>query len=197
MTMNFIKENMNPNNDNIGDCVLRAIARLEKDNMTYDEVLNRLKELNPNEFSKMEDAYKIPLVYETILEELGYIRFKTNVDFIKTRYRITSVNMASLFAKDFGTDVLALTNNHAVAALSDGSFSDTWNSGRKRVIEFFIKDNDGILEEIMSENNVRTIINGKKITYLDTWFERLPNRTINLYYKKEIIAKFKDGERIS
>ena len=153
MAVNYIYENMNPKNKDEDDCVLRAITRLEIETMTYEDVLKNMKKLNVKEFEDQKNAYCNPFVFSKLLTNLGYVRFKTKPGYIKTRYSISTVNMASLMSKEIDLDIFALTNTHAVAVLKDGSFSDTWNSGRGHTKEFYLKPNVE-LEELFKDHKL-------------------------------------------
>lgn len=182
-TKNFKVENLNPEGKNIGDCVLRAISKIEENVLSYEQIK---EEILKN--SKDDTTYNLPIIYEPFLEKLGYKKISANGLVNKkshiTRYAITTFNMATLLAKEINTPVLGVSYTHMAACMNDGKLYDSWDSGRRRIHHIFIKDADKLFEGIDVNE--------------DCWFERKPNGTIILYDKKnKELAKWKDGEKIA
>lgn len=184
-TKNFIMENTNPNNERVGDCVIRAITKLEE--KPYEEILEDITKDNADKY-----CYQLPEVYRRYLEENGYQTIMGNgLSWQKpkngSRYGITTINMAALLSKAIGKPIAVASNTHMAAVLPDGLIYDTWSSGRRKAKEFYIKDG----KEFLKEFNITT----KDL--MKVWFERLPNGTAILYNDLEELARWKNGERIS
>lgn len=180
---NFIEENLNPNGKNEGDCVVRAISKSEDkeyEKIMYDLVHNM----------QDKECYKIPSHHNKYLTDNGYKMIMGNgakeLKRGNSRYGITTVNMAALLSQAIGQNILAVTNTHMAACLPDGKIYDSWDSARRKVIYFFIKDGENFLDEFEI----------KPQEFGTTWFERLPNGTAILHKNGQEVAKWKNGERI-
>lgn len=181
---NLIRLNKNPEGKNIDDCVIRAISKSEE--RDYNEVLEDISSvLGPGE------TYQQSNINSKYLTDRGYKRFlgnfKTFQNMYGTRYGITTVNMAALLSQAIGKKVIVVTNSHMVACDTNGKFYDTWDSSRRRAMNLYIEDGDNFFKDIIKDE--KYIINH--------WFERLPNGTVNLFKELNIIASWKNGERIS
>lgn len=180
-TKNLILENLNPEGKSEGDCVLRAITKVESDK-TYEQIRQEIVKDNEDKY-----CYRIPVVYEKYLFELGYLEALGNglvnkkSDF--TRYGITTFNMAALLSKAIGTPILAISYSHMVAVMPDGKIYDSWDSGKKRVFSLYIKDAGKLFDGL---------------NWSEHWFERRPNGEAILrhYTTNEEVAAWKDGVRI-
>lgn len=187
----FIKENMNPEGKNIGDCVLRSLAKMFQDELTYSEIKDEMARLVVEASKKSRYAYKDvseleknfytrPFNYEEFIKEANMIA----VDVRDYLTRKTSENMKSVstfgrlqkFAKQEKISPLAVSNSHMAFINKEGIY-DTWDSSRRIVREFYIHIDDakklGLLndkdiektnlkpEKIISVYNVKIEMQGK------------------------------------
>lgn len=125
--MEYIYNDPNPLNKNIGDCTVRAIAIAE--NITWDKAF---MELCVYAFS-MADMPSSNNVWGTYLIEHGY-KYHVIPNSFSTRYSIVD------FCCDnpIGTYILG-TGTHVVC-VKDGNYIDSWDSGNKVPLYYFSKE---------------------------------------------------------
>lgn len=136
----FIRYNANPLNLNVGDCVIRALAKALSFNwfMVHDELSFLAR--------KMYDMPSSNRVWKTYLKEMGYK--ETYVDNTcpdcftvkkfcalhpKGRYVLSTCECSV-------ANSIVVTGNHVVAVI-DGDYYDTWDSGSDIPLSFFYVGN--------------------------------------------------------
>ena len=124
--MGYIPTNPNPNNNYTGDCVIRAISIAE--NKEWDDVY---VELMVKGFA-MKDMIESNELWNSYLHGLGYSRYIIP-DSCPDCYTVRE------FAEDHphGTYILG-TGSHVICVI-DGDYYDTWDSGHKVPIYFWMK----------------------------------------------------------
>ena len=138
----FICMNYNPDQKRTGDCVLRAIAAFEHFEIKKnDEGIISSAEIYKRIKSEILEhgSYELQLNFEKYLSKHNYVRINTYrwIDNIDLR----TVNQLATFCKNFNLRALALTNNHMVYVDPEGVI-DTWDSRRKRLESFYVKEED-------------------------------------------------------
>lgn len=125
--MGYIPTNPNPNNNNTGDCVIRAICIAE--DRPWDDVY---VELMVKGYA-MKDMIESNQLWNSYLHQLGYTRHIIP-DTCPDCYTVRE------FAYDHpeGTYILG-TGTHAVAVI-DGDYYDSWDSGYKVPIYYWRKE---------------------------------------------------------
>ena len=111
----FIEHNQNPNNDNIDDCVIRAISFAL--DIPYWDVFDELCEINDSKYP--DSALNTFPVFNTYLDQKG----------LECRWfnkKLTVKQFSDGF--DEGTALL-LVNGH-MTVIKDGDIYDTWNPSR-------------------------------------------------------------------
>lgn len=116
--MGYVEVNVNPHNNNVGDCVVRAIAMAE--GKSWDDIFLDLMAKGFLEKRMIEGNE----VWGSYLEEIGYRRYNIP-DTCPACYRVSD------FVRDNprGTFVLG-TGTHAIAVI-DGNYFDTFDSGSR------------------------------------------------------------------
>ena len=122
----FIRSNLNPNYERVGDCVIRAISKLTKDSWqtTYREIAQAGYELC--------DMPSSNAVWAAYLKRLGYRR-SVIPDTCPNCYTVRD------FCEDnpHGKFLLA-TGSHVVTVI-DGDYYDAWDSGDEVPIYYWSK----------------------------------------------------------
>ena len=120
----FIKENLNPQNKNVGDCVIRAISK----------VLNQ----------SWESTYLELAVYGYSMADLQsadavWGQYMYDKRFKKALLPVDCPNCLTVreFAKQYKNGRYLLYVGEHVTACIDGNYYDTWDSGDRIVIYFF------------------------------------------------------------
>ena len=127
--MAFVKINMNPKHDHVGDCVVRAIAMATKKSWTEVYTELALKGL------QMYDMPSSNKVWGQYLKDNGF-KMHTLPDTCPECYSVED------FSNEYfkGTYVLG-TGSHAIAII-DGNYYDTWDSGSEQPIYYWSKGED-------------------------------------------------------
>ena len=113
----FVKENLNPKNKKVADCVIRAIAKAE--NKTWLEVFDLLTKIARENYSVLNDK----TVYSTYLNKYPKINVKHEVNGKKKRLTVKDV------CKLEGTYIVKIANHLTVVI--DGKYYDIWDCGNK------------------------------------------------------------------
>ncbi|SCO93484.1 hypothetical protein [Enterococcus phage VPE25] len=159
-------ENFNPQLDRIGDCVLRAITAFEYYEMynlgacdlsTYD-TYNRIKDE-----IESHGPYDRQINFEKYLSNHGYVRINAYkwIDNIRVR----SANQLAIFCKNFNISALALSNTHMAYVDPKKGVVDTWDSRRKHLEVFYIKEEDVHKLDLKMKEEIDRFTN---IKYVDT-----------------------------
>ena len=127
--MAFIFYNENPDDLRVGDCVVRAIAKVEGMSWydTYIDITSQGMEM-----SDMPDSNRVWMKY---LKDIGY------------KLTLLPNDCPNCYSiKDFCTDYpegryLVATGSHIVAVIN-GNYYDTWDSGNEIPIYYFVKEKD-------------------------------------------------------
>lgn len=129
--MGFIRYNNHPYQDDIDDCVIRALATFF--DTTWDKAYLML----------ISQGYKMKLfpnnrndVWGTLLHEMG-------CDFAYINFTCPNCVTVEKFADahPHGRYILG-TTTHAIAVI-DGNYYDTWDSGQEYPVYYFTKKGDG------------------------------------------------------
>lgn len=125
--MSFVFANPNPENNLVGDCVIRALSILLDD--SWDNVYKDICDQG----AIMHDMPSSNSVWSAYLRSFGYTR-RTIPNSCPDCYTIRQ------FAKDhpYGEYLLA-TGSHVVAVI-DGDYFDTWDSGDEIPIYYWEKE---------------------------------------------------------
>lgn len=125
--MGYRPTNPNPNNNNTGDCVIRAICIAE--DKEWDDVY---LELMVKGFA-MKDMIESNELWNSYLHGLGYKRYIIP-DSCPDCYTVRE------FAQDHPHGIFILgTGSHAVTVI-DGDYYDSWDSGYKVPIYYWKKE---------------------------------------------------------
>lgn len=120
----FIRNNPNPQRNNVGDCVVRAISEI----LGYDWERTYI-ELALQGFM-MCDMPSSNAVWGAYLKNKGFIR-RTIPDICPDCYTVSD------FAKDNPDGKYILATGSHVIAVADGNYYDTWDSGNEVPVYYF------------------------------------------------------------
>ena len=127
--MAFFYCNENPKDLRVGDCVVRAISKIEDIDWfdTYTELCAQGMEM-----FDMPDSNRVWMAY---LKDIGY-QITLLPDDCPRCYTIID------FCKDYPVgSYLVATGSHLVAVIN-GNYYDTWDSGNEVPIYYFIKKDE-------------------------------------------------------
>lgn len=125
----FIEYNANPNNDNIDDCVLRAITKVLDIPYwdVFDELCDIMDEIDGGIINE-------PRVFVKYLERHGY-------EYREVTEKITVNQFCKKMSKCSDVDdwkALLLVNGHMTAMIGSDIY-DTWNCHRYKINYIFVK----------------------------------------------------------
>lgn len=125
--MAYVFYNPNPKNNLVGDCVIRAIAKLTDQDWetTYLQIVV--------EGFKLKDMPSSNEVWSSYLHEKG---FRRNIipDTCPDCYTVKH------FTQDFSRGSYLLAIGTHVVAVEDGNYYDTWDSGNEIPIYYWKKE---------------------------------------------------------
>lgn len=125
----YIKQNMNPKNKKVADCVVRAICKaLGK---TWEEVYRDLCEIG----FKLKAMPNDKAAYQKYLTQNNFVRIPVVVSKGSTRPKVAE------FAKEQPAGTYLLEIAHHIVVVIDGSYFDTWDCGAKSLYGYWKKIN--------------------------------------------------------
>jgi hypothetical protein len=122
----YVKENLNPHNKNVGDCVIRAISKVL--NQSWGRTYIELAVYGYT----MADLQSADSVWNQYLLDKG---FKKALLPINCPNCITVREFADIYSKG---RFLLFVGEHVVPVVN-GNYYDTWDSGDRIVIYFYEK----------------------------------------------------------
>lgn len=122
----YIYENLNPLNRRVGDCVIRAIAKVM--NMSWDDVAIDLSMMMVTE----KDIVSSNALWGRYLEMNGFVRGSLP-NTCPSCYRLKD------FCVDFPVGTFVVCTGSHVIAVIDGSYFDTFDSGEEIVTYYYEK----------------------------------------------------------
>lgn len=156
--------NYNPTKARIGDCVLRAITAFEY----VERKLKNVEQISSEElYEKVKlgitsyGDYTLQRYFEKYLSEHGYVRVEA-FNYIDN-IRIRTENQLAMFCKNFNVMALALSNTHMAYVDPILGVVDTWDSRRKRLEYFYIKEEDverlelKLTEDVDGNTNIKRV----------------------------------------
>lgn len=123
----FIYENLNPEKRVVGDCVIRAIAKLTDRPWEYAYIDVIVQGYN------MYDMPSSNEVWSSYLKSQGFYK-KVIPNTCPDCYTVKD------FCKDHPKGKYLLATGSHVIAVIDGNYYDTWNSGDEIPIYYFTKE---------------------------------------------------------
>ena len=122
----FVSYNANPLRNQVGDCVIRAIAKAE--NKSWDEAYAAVC----LEGAFLGDMPTANAVWGSWLKKQGYRRYPIE-DKEKDGYTVAD------FCADHPQGVFILAMQSHVVAVCDGRYFDTWDCGNEEPIYYWCK----------------------------------------------------------
>lgn len=128
--MEIFKENLNPKNRKVGDCVIRALSAAT--GYTWDEVLDKLIII----CHKVKDMPNSKRVYEKFLIQEGWIKQKMPRRSDNTRYTVKEF-LDEILGPDEQKSIISVANHLTYA--EGNTLIDTWDCSYKSVGNFWIR----------------------------------------------------------
>ena len=127
--MAFVFYNLNPDDLRVGDCVVRAISKVEEMDWydTYIEITTQGMEM-----SDMPDSNRVWMAY---LKDIGY-KITLLPNECPNCYTIED------FSKDHPKGKFLVATGSHIVPIVDGDYYDTWDSGAEIPIYYFVKENE-------------------------------------------------------
>ena len=126
----YIEVNVNPKGIRANDCVIRAISLAS--GIDYSDVHWGLCNL-ASDMCRMPNEKK---VYEKYLENIGFIKQKMPKHEDGTKYSVKE--LAEGLDEIYEGSAIVTIANH-MTCVANGNIYDTWNCGRKKVGNFWIR----------------------------------------------------------
>lgn len=126
--MIFKKFNNNPKETKTGDCVIRAIAQAE--DKSWLQIYELLCGIGSIKYRMPNDK----LVYENLLEKMGWVKHKMPKHTDNTRYKVEE-----LINDNSNKSMIITVANHMTFA-EKGVLIDTWDCRRKSVGNYWTKE---------------------------------------------------------
>lgn len=134
MTKNFVDHNTNPFDKNTGDCVIRALSLAM--NKSWGDVMIDLAYVSANFSGMMVNNVR---TWGHYLEENGWRKIPIDYQ-MNVKYTISTVNRVALLSDKFhGRPIICSVDGHLVTCYN-GKYFDTWDSGRKKILAIWVKD---------------------------------------------------------
>ena len=127
--MAFVFYNLNPDDLRVGDCVVRAISKVEE--MDWYDTYTELS-AQGMEMSDMPDSNRVWMAY---LKDIGYKITLLPSD-CPNCYSIAD------FCEDHPTGKFLVATGSHIVAVVNGNYYDTWDSGAEIPIYYFVKENE-------------------------------------------------------
>ena len=142
MLVDFVKSNVNPKNRKTCDCVIRALTVAIHDEnrdikKEYYEVLNELVNISIKTGYMINDKH----VYETFLENHGFIKYRQPRKRDNTKYQIGEIKSVLNddvvnYDEDKSTCVISCANHLTVYT---NVIVDTWDCRNKSIGNYWVK----------------------------------------------------------
>lgn len=136
--MEFVKENVNPKNLNVGDCVIRAIAKASGE--SWDNVYKELCEIG----FKKKRMPNNKIVYGYYLKKKGWKKCKMPRHCDNTRYTVAEFLDEYANDNDKMQNIIINVAKHLTCGAIDyygvGVLYDTWDCSQKCVGNYWIKE---------------------------------------------------------
>jgi hypothetical protein len=136
----LVIKNVNPKNENTGDCVLRSFTSYFEDELTYEEIKNKIFEIAKSRGNIDLHPYRYPKYFLAFAKEANMV--KINVD---DKKEFSTGNRLIDFCKNNRINAIGVSNNHAVYVDYKIGMVDTWDSRRKRIRFILINKDDAIM----------------------------------------------------
>lgn len=143
MSINYGKDlvirNVNPNAENIGDCVIRSFTSYFEDELTYEEIKNKIVTIARNKGSKEPCPYTRPMYFTTFANEANMVKI-----YVDDKKEFSTGNRLIKFCEKNKINVIGISNNHAVYVDYKIGLVDTWDSRRKHMKFILINKDDAL-----------------------------------------------------
>lgn len=132
-------KNVNPRNESIGDCVVRAFTAYFDKELDYDSVKKEIIK-----YGKYDQSYERSYVFDKFAKEAGFVKIECRKRY-GSKNEIKTFNRAIEFAKQFRIAIVCMSNTHAAYIDYKDGLIDTWDSRGKHMHYFYIHRDDAKL----------------------------------------------------
>lgn len=143
MTINYGKDlvikNVNPNAEYIGDCVLRSFTSYFEDELTYEEIKNKILAIAKGKRSTDPNAYTRPIYFNTFAYDANMVRI-----YVDEKREFSTGNRLIKFCKKNKINAIGISNNHTAYVDHKIGLVDTWDSRRKHIEYILINKDDAL-----------------------------------------------------
>lgn len=136
----LVIKNVNPNNENTGDCVLRSFTSYFEDELTYEEIRDKIFEIAKRRGSIDLHPYRYPKYFLIFAKEANMVKIN-----VADNKEFSTGNRLIDFCKKNRINAIGISNNHAVYIDYKIGMVDTWDSRRKRIRFILINRDDAIM----------------------------------------------------
>lgn len=143
MTINYGKDlvikNVNPNAENIGDCVLRSFTSYFEDELTYDIIKEKILAIAKSYGNNDPHAYRRPVYFNTFANDANMVRI-----YVDEKKEFSTGNRLIKFCKKNKINAIGISNTHAAYIDHKIGLVDTWDSRRKHITFILVNKDDAL-----------------------------------------------------
>lgn len=154
MSINYGKDliikNVNPNAENIGDCVIRSFTSYFEDELTYEEIKNEILAISKSYGSTNPQAYQRPIYFENFAKDANMVKI-----YVDDKKEFSTGNRLIKFCKKNKINAIGISNTHAAYVDYKVGLIDTWDSRRKHINYILINKDDALFIGAKPEKNDR------------------------------------------
>lgn len=143
MSINYGKDlvikNVNPNAENIGDCVLRSFTSYFEDELTYEEIKKKIVAIARSKGSVESHPYRRPVYFNSFANDANMVRI-----YVDDKKEFSTGNRLIKFCKKNKINAIGISNTHAAYVDHKIGLVDTWDSRRKHINFILINKDDAL-----------------------------------------------------
>lgn len=143
MSINYGKDliikNVNPNAENIGDCVIRSFTSYFEDELTYEVIKKKILAIAKSVGNTNPYAYRRPIYFEPFAKNANMVKI-----YVDDKKEFSTGNRLIKFCKKNKINAIGISNTHAAYVDYKVGLIDTWDSRRKHINYILINKDDAL-----------------------------------------------------